>query len=268
MHSSLAKKCREFGASLPDSFHKPIKKKVKTIQLLKRGVKLKDRTVYDLQAIFARFLMVGQKRNIDFSVIFQHELFPMPPSLINEYGCLRKGNKSMLVKLLGVAVKNPSPPDVLPVDASQLLYHIVWPSSGTVEDLADGMKNRLVSYQVETYAIFARYDGTSAKDHERHRRAVEGSTAYLLALTSPLPGREAIMKNKDNKRQLFQLLCIHDLGNNIKLVSRADSMVMHDEADISLISYMLHLGELRLCVFLVMTQMCLSCLYTGAGNLG
>ncbi|KAG7157884.1 hypothetical protein Hamer_G026018 [Homarus americanus] len=38
----------------------------------------------------------------------------------------------VLVKRLGVVIKNPPPPDTLLVDASQLLYHIVWPSSGTV----------------------------------------------------------------------------------------------------------------------------------------
>ena len=47
------------------------------------------------------------------------------------------------------------------------------------------------------------------------------------------------MKNKANKRQLSQLLCTHDIGSNIEFVSRTDSIVRHDEADISLISYML-----------------------------
>ena len=102
------------------------------------------------------------------------------------------------------------------------------------------MKNRLVNYKVETYVIFDRYDGISAKDHERHRRAGEGSTAYQLTFTSPLPGHDAIMKNKQNKRLLSQLLCTHNLGGHIELVSRADSIAKHDEADISLVSYMLH----------------------------
>lgn len=48
------------------------------------------------------------------------------------------------------------------------------------------------------------------------------------------------MKNKDNKRQLSQLLCTYNLGANIELVSHTDSIVQHDEADISLVSYMLH----------------------------
>ena len=105
------------------------------------------------------------------------------------------------------------------VDSSQLLYHIVWPSSDTVSDVANGMKSRLVKHSgVETYVTFDRYDSASAKDHERQRRAGEGSTEYQLTLNSTLPGRDAIMKNKQNKKQLAQLLCTHNLGN--KIVSR------------------------------------------------
>ena len=128
------------------------------------------------------------------------------------------------------------------------------------------LKSRFINYGgVETYIIFDRHDGISAKDHERQRRAGEGSTAYQLTLNSPLPGRDAILKNKNNKRQLTQLLCTHDLGSSIQLVSR--SIVRHDEADVSLISCKQHCQELRLCIFLVMTQMCLCYLFTGRGKM-
>ena len=214
-----------FALSLPGGFHHPIKKTVKTMQVLKRGVKIKGKTVCDLEAVFARLVIVGRNRNVDLADFFQHELCSVPPSLIDEYGCM-----AVLVSRLGVTISNPPSPDKL----------LVWPSSGTVGDLADGMRSRLIKYNgVETYVIFDRYDGISAKDRERQRRAGEGSAQYQLTLTSPLAGRDAVMKNKANKRQLSQLLCTHDIGSNIELVSRTDSIVRHDEADISLISYML-----------------------------
>ena len=40
---------KDFAASLPGGFHNPIKKTVKTMQVLKRGVKVKDKTVYELE---------------------------------------------------------------------------------------------------------------------------------------------------------------------------------------------------------------------------
>jgi len=132
---------KKFIASLLDGFHISIKKKVKTMQVLKQGMKVKSITVYDLEAVFARLLIVAQKRNLELSAVFQHELCAVPPSLVDEYGFLRKGNKSVLVNRLGVILKNPSPPDTLLMDASQLLYYIVWPSSGTVSNLAEGIKS-------------------------------------------------------------------------------------------------------------------------------
>jgi len=70
---------QKFIASLPDGIHISIKQ-VKTMQVLKRGMKVKSITVYDLKAVFARLLIVGQKRNLELYAVFQHELCPVPPS--------------------------------------------------------------------------------------------------------------------------------------------------------------------------------------------
>ena len=42
-----------FASSLPGRFHHPIKKTVKTMQVLKRGVKVSGINEYDLEAVFA-----------------------------------------------------------------------------------------------------------------------------------------------------------------------------------------------------------------------
>ena len=55
-----------FASSLPGGFHHPIKKTVETMQVLKRGVKVNGKTVYELETGF------------------------VPPSLIDQYGCIRK----------------------------------------------------------------------------------------------------------------------------------------------------------------------------------
>ncbi len=71
------------------------------MKVLNRGVKIKRKTVYDLRAIC------------------------VPPSLIDEHGCIKKGNKAVVINRLGVTVSKPPSPDKLFVDASQVLYHIV-----------------------------------------------------------------------------------------------------------------------------------------------
>ena len=66
-----------FASSLPGGFHHPIKKTVDTMQVLKRGVKIKGKTVYDLDTVF------------------------VPPSLIDQCGCISKRSKAVRKGLLG-----------------------------------------------------------------------------------------------------------------------------------------------------------------------
>ena len=104
-----------------------------------KRLKVNDKITCDLESLFAQLLVVGSKRSMELSTLFEYELSPVPASIINEYGCLRKGNKSVLVQRLGILEPNPPVPDVILIDASQLIYHMVWPLSGTVSDLAAGM---------------------------------------------------------------------------------------------------------------------------------
>ena len=83
---------RQFSASLSSEFHKTIKKKVKTMELLKKAVVVKGKAIYDIETQFSWLLVVGQHRSIDIADVFQFELSPVPPALIDENGCLRKGD--------------------------------------------------------------------------------------------------------------------------------------------------------------------------------
>lgn len=52
------------------------------------------------------------------------------------------------------------------------------------------------------------------------------------------------MKSTATKTQLSRLLCTFDLTtHNIMFVNHTDCIVKHEEADITLISYMLHVSE-------------------------
>ena len=72
-----------------------------------KQVKVNEKITCDLQALFARLLVVGSKRSMELSNLFDFELSPVPASIIDEFGCLRKGNKSVLVQRLGVLEPNP-----------------------------------------------------------------------------------------------------------------------------------------------------------------
>ena len=50
-----------------------------------------------------------------------------------------------------------------------MIYHMVWPSSGTVSDLAAGLGHQPKRYNTQTFVIFDRYNQVSAKDQERQK---------------------------------------------------------------------------------------------------
>ena len=75
--------------------------------------------------------------------------------------------------------------------------------------------------------------------YERMRRAGTGSKDFHLTPNTPLPCREAILKNTKNKSLLASIQCGYPLHNNVQLVNKLDCLVTHEEADITLCSYML-----------------------------
>ena len=57
--------------------------------------------------------------------------------------------------------------------------------------------------------------------------------------TTPIMLRTAILKSSKNKSLLASILCGYTLQNNVQLVNKLDCLVTHEEADITLCSYML-----------------------------
>ena len=174
--------CKKFTSSLPEAFNAPISHKVVTMKFQKKGMKVSGKVVCDLESLFARLLVVGGQRKVELSSLFKYELSPVPLSIIDDNGCLRKGNMSVLVQQLGIPVCNPQPPDVVIVDASQLIYHVVWPSSGTVADLAASMGHRLSCYNTQTFVIFdkkfRRCLPRTMRDKEEQGRAPQSTSSH------------------------------------------------------------------------------------------
>ena len=218
-----------FRKSLPSSFHAKMSSPVKTMEYLKRGVKVGEKTVFDAESIFLRILMVGQQRHLQLAPIFSYQLCAVPPSLVDEFGCLRRGNKAALMNRLGIKLTRPRSPDIVIVDG-QLLYHVTWPCGGDPSVLVASMKARLASLPGECVLVFDRYDHVSPKDHELMRRGGVGSMNYNLAINSPLPSRDAILKNKQNKPVLKELHWLPVVKRIQFKVVTTVFKVMHDTA--------------------------------------
>ena len=99
----------------------------------------------------------------------------------------------------------------------------------------------VIGQKPKQLVLFDHYyeDEPTAKVHERMRRAGTGSKDFHLTPNTPLPCREAILKNSKNKSLIASFLCGYPLQNNVQLVNKLDCLVTHEEADITLCSYML-----------------------------
>ena len=230
---------QKFIDSLPDGFYNTISSPIKTMSMLSKKTRANTaQPTIDFESVFLRLLMIG---HMELEPLLVYELCVVPSSLMDEYGSLRKGNKSGLVKRLGVIDMDPTVADVVIVDVSQLFYHVVWPHGGSPFDLIASIKSRLQNYPrgTEKILVFDKYQNVSAKDHERLRRSGDIIIDYDLSITSPLPKRDAILKSKKNKQRLASILCTFSVDEDVTMDTRDECAFLHDEADVTMISYVL-----------------------------
>lgn len=72
-----------------------------------------------------------------------------------------------------------------------------------------------------------------SKDHERIRQTREVIVDYRLSITSALSKRDTVLKRENNKQKLMSVLSIFSLGENLKMETRYNGVVGHNEADIT-----------------------------------
>ena len=108
------------SANLPGQSVQKDKEELKHREIL-------DKPIIDLENIVLRLLMIGQRQQMEFQTLFNYMLCTVHHSLIDEHGCLRKANKSGLVKCLGVINILPTAAQLL-MTSSWMFFHIVWPS--------------------------------------------------------------------------------------------------------------------------------------------
>ena len=234
-----------FSDILPEGFYSPLKKSVITLETTKKCLKVGSGNAYDMEKLYARLLVMSERRNIQLQDLFKYELAPVPPSLFDEYGDMRKGPKNILLKKLAFTESNHLVPvDLEIVDGNEALYHTNWPKIGTVQHFSQSFCRTLSKPHI-TYVVFDKYMSGSIKFHERKRRAGGFNPQHhRLTLDSPLPPRDIIMKSDYNKKQLISVLC--DTNNEyplLHLIGEDQCRYNHEEADINIISYLLLLNE-------------------------
>ena len=72
---------------------------------MKKVIRVGEKMVYDMEALFSCLLIVGQAHNLSLKTVFEYELCGVPSAIIDEFGLLRKGNKANLVKKIGSHIR-------------------------------------------------------------------------------------------------------------------------------------------------------------------
>ena len=132
----------ELEAQWPESFNETLHKKVVTMAITKKHIKVADKEVYDTEIIYARAMTLQQSREFDTANLMAHELSPYPPSMFDEDGHMKEAKtKSALKNALQVTKSiRGIEADAVFLDGCALFWVAKWPSGGTVQDFLDSFR--------------------------------------------------------------------------------------------------------------------------------
>ena len=263
----------EYKSTWPDSFHKPLKKKVVTMSALQKHAKVGQMQVFDPSLIYSRIMCLQQVHDINIRDVLKHELSPVPPSLFEDNGEMRiTKSKATLKKRLEVEVPSRfvEPAEATIIDGCAVLWVVPWPSKGTILDFIQNFVayiNRMLE-STDVFLIFDRYYPNSIKDVTRLARSgKEATRRHQLNLNTILPPQKIVLTVTENKVQLIDLICqylkenaskLPQTGKSLTLTGRdpvpievkfgnikprPDMKVLHEEADVIIVKQVMYLAE-------------------------
>jgi hypothetical protein len=117
-----------FKFGWPQPFHDKISKGTITMDVQKKHISVGEKKVYNQELIYARVIgLLTSGREIDFDSVLSTELAAYPPSMFDEHGVMRSGQKSELKKALQVLVseRGAVPAGTVMFDVSALSGHCI-----------------------------------------------------------------------------------------------------------------------------------------------
>ena len=265
---------KDYEQGWPQSFHKPLTKKVVLMSVSRKHIKVNDIPVFDTSLIYSRVLGLQKARDINLKDVLSHELAGIPTSMFDEKtgGMRITSSKSTLKKKLQVEVSNrtSSQAECIVLDGCAVLWVIAWPDRGVVQDFVKNVLTYVTGYlqTADTYLVFDRYYSKSIKQITRTARmGKNASRRHQLSLDTTLPMKKVCLTVTENKVQLISIICKYlsknrhllphngrslvvtggeptpiELCNGI-MTERPDLRTSHEEADVIIIQQVVHLAE-------------------------
>lgn len=184
----------------------------------------RDKLMVDSEVLFRRLLAVSKKRDVSLEQVLTHELAPVPPSLFNNDGTMRKTQKADLAKKLEATCEeiqvletSDQHDTAYVIDGMALLQTLDEAQFDTFDDLGRTVMQKILSLLASDQSVtsvtlvFDRYDmPLSIKQMERERRTGgETAPSYVINGQRTVPNYRKFLKNATNKSELTDFLCIY-----------------------------------------------------------
>ena len=202
-----------YQQSWPSGFNDTLSKKVVTMSVTRKALKVGTTPVMDTNIIYCQVLILQQSRDIDLNWVLQYELAPVPTSMFNDKGQMRiSKSKSTLKRKLQIEKSSrlATNPDTTIIDGCAILWIIHWPYMGTLQDYVDNFVSYISTStgQSDVHLVFDRYYDYSIKSGARQERAGQfASRCHQLSLQTLLPPQKVMLTVTRYKIQLIDIIC-------------------------------------------------------------
>ena len=159
--------------------------------------------------LFARMALTGQFQKIDLKEAFEYPIGPLPWSLANAYGLLRKTNKAKLMQLLekGTAAVERYPENACSIyDGMELLQRFQPPAGATFVVLADKIVDAVTSNASKRVdVVFDVYFDVSIENAERAKRSScpEGVKYENILPAYPIKSTKKFMCTRQTRQKWY-----------------------------------------------------------------
>ena len=178
---------KEFCSSLPQGFKERLSTRVITTAESKKTKQISVVAPFNTKLIFSRVLYLMGNNQLDFTTLFNYELFPAPTSMFYDSGEARYPKSNVVLKnrlKVEVSVREVEV-DAVAVDCGGMLHSSIhWPKDGSVKNLAKGAEiyvSRLLQHSDE-YVIFYRYFDKSIKSDTQLQRIGNFKCSHQLSI--------------------------------------------------------------------------------------
>lgn len=216
--------------------HLKRKHTVKSLAHVTRSIPLRNETVCVNPNQLLHRMVCSVRSCEQLAEIFHYELCTYPPSLFDEAGLMRKGNKSSIVKVLAPKANEisneKSKGECIIVDGGHLLHRVVWQRPATFRTICEQYTRYVLTHFGKCTVIFDGYEQQLSTKDEEHIRRSASITHIRVNVENDIQVTLAqgdFFSCSENKIQFISLLQSHlqDVGCHVlQADGDADSLIV------------------------------------------